>query len=302
MRAVNKKHQAERQIKEQFMKLHHFLQNEEDARISALREEEKQKSQIMQKKIETMSRDIAALSNAVRATENELRAEDVSFLQNYKAAAKRVQQHALFDVPQLVSGALIDVAKHLGNLTFNIWSNMKDMISYTPVILDPNTAHPELILSEELTSVRREGKQKVPENPERIYFYPSVLGSEGFNSEIHSWDVEVGDSPIWALGVFARSHHNKDKKCNLLKLVFCDGEYTANSAEGHTAVLPVRKRFQRIRVRLDWDQGKLSFTDPDTRTHIHTFTHTFTETQFPYFNSVNSHPLKISDAPFHVVL
>uniref|UniRef100_A0A3P8P4H7 B30.2/SPRY domain-containing protein n=1 Tax=Astatotilapia calliptera TaxID=8154 RepID=A0A3P8P4H7_ASTCA len=238
----------------------------------------KQKSQKMKVKIETLSRKIADLSGTIRATEREVRAEDISFLHNYKAAVKRVQQLSVLDVPQL------------------------DIISYTPVILDPNTAHPDLILSENLTSVRRARKQKVPENPERIYLYPSVLGSEGFNSDIHSWDAEVGDSPVWALGVFSRSANSEDKKCNLLKLVFCDGEYTANSSDGPPTVLSIRKRFQRIRVHLDWAKGKLSFSDPDTDTHIHTFRHTFTETQFPYFNSVNPHPLKISQRPLHVVI
>uniref|UniRef100_A0A3P9D7F4 Uncharacterized protein n=1 Tax=Maylandia zebra TaxID=106582 RepID=A0A3P9D7F4_9CICH len=266
---------TERQIKEQFKKLHQFLAEEEEARLAALREEEEQKSGMMKEKMEALSREIAALSDTVRATEEELRAEDVSLLHNYKAAVERVQRCSLLDDPQLPSGALIDQAKHLGNLTFNIWNNMNDMVSYTPLILDPNTAHPQLILSKDLTSVRRrEERQQFPDNPERFDYYISILGSVGFTSGTHSWNMEIGDST--------------------------GGREINFSPLAPKTPLSVQKKFQKISVNLDWNNRKLLFYDPDTNTHIHTFNNTFTHKIIPYIytnGKVKVLPLKVSPAP-----
>ncbi|XP_041836556.1 zinc-binding protein A33-like [Melanotaenia boesemani] len=285
--------QTKRQIMEQFKKLHQFLQEEEEARITALSEEEGQKTKVMRDQIDALNRQIIDISDTIRAAEEEIRAADVSFLQSYDNSIKTVQQRLQLDPSGLPGGALIDVAKHLGNLTFNVWNKMKDMVSYSPLILDPNTAHPELILSEDLTSVTFGQKQKLPHNPERFGKHRCVLGSEGLNSGTHSWDVEVRNDRFWGLGVMKESAERKGQiQTGYWEIVLLDGKLTAASPPLPDKVLPVEKP-QRIRVQLDWGRGKLSFFDLDTKKHIYTFKQTFTEKLFPYIGTTSELPLKI---------
>ncbi|XP_052462983.1 nuclear factor 7, ovary isoform X3 [Carassius gibelio] len=273
---------TERQIKQQFEKLHQFLRDEEEATITALREEEEQKKQMMKEKLEEMNRHISALSHTIKDTEEMMKASDVCFLKEFPVTMERVQISSLPD-PQTPSGALIHVPRYLGNLPFRVWKKMQDIVQNTPVILDPNTGHPRLVLSDDLTSVRRsENNQPLPDNPERFDRCLCVLGSEGFNSGTHCWDVEVKESPAWRLGVTTES--NQRKGC----VFFNTDVWSVQRGLPVRFGFPVKQKLERMRVDLDYERGTVSFSDPVTNTHLHTFTTTFTHTLFPFFWCVSS--------------
>uniref|UniRef100_A0A3B1KJH6 Uncharacterized protein n=1 Tax=Astyanax mexicanus TaxID=7994 RepID=A0A3B1KJH6_ASTMX len=294
--------QTEKQIKKDFEKLHQVLRDEEAARIAALMEEEEQKSQMMKEKIEKMSKEISALSDTIRAIEEEMGAENVSFLQNYKATVKRTQ--CTLQDPETPSGALLNVGKHLANLKFTVWKKMQEMVQFTPVTLDPNTADSKLTLSDDLTKVKiGTKKQKLPDNPERCDVSLCVLGSDSFHSGTHCWDVEVGDGDFWCLGVMTESAQRKGyitSRSGVWFVCFINDEYLDSSSTRLSISLSVSQKVQRVRVHLDWDRGKLSFSDPLNNTHLHTITQTFTEAVFPWFCNGSSCPLIISPVKLSV--
>ncbi|XP_037624603.1 nuclear factor 7, brain-like [Sebastes umbrosus] len=288
---------TERQIRAEFNKLHQFLKEEEESRLAALREEEEENGKTVSREMKMIQEHISSLSDSISAAEEDLQKHNVPFLSSYKATQTRARVQCSLSDPQLVSGALIDVAKHLGNLSFRVWEKMKDKVHFSPVILDPNTADPILYLSDDLTSVRcGDTDQQLPDNPERNTNYNIVLGSEGFSSGKHSWEVEVGDHPVWLVGLNKESVDRKGERIHspedgIWCLAHCSGKYMNGAGE----TVGVKKSLQRIRVQLDYDRGEVSFYDPEDMTHIYTHRDTFTEKLFPYFGIGPARDAKTAD-------
>ncbi|CAL8235753.1 unnamed protein product [Arctogadus glacialis] len=277
---------TERRIRAEFEQLHRFLREEEEARVEALGEEEEQKRKRILLERKTLQEQIRSLSEGLSAVEADLQKDGLSFLS--ASTRSRTSARALLSGsdPQLLPGALLDEAKHLGNLAHRVWEEMGQRTTFSPVTLDPNTASRSLSLSDDLTSVRRSDViQKVPNNPERFTKYADVLGSEGFSSGEHCWEVEVGDHPEWAIGVAKESVDRRGERTaspanGTWCLLHRSGKYT----QGTCQTLTLKRTPERIRVQLDYDGGEVSFYDPEDMTLIYTHQHTFTDNIFPWFS------------------
>ncbi|XP_030053377.1 butyrophilin subfamily 1 member A1-like [Microcaecilia unicolor] len=176
------------------------------------------------------------------------------------------------------------------------------------VTLDPETASPYLILSEDRKSVRNGGiRQKLPDNPQRFDPVVSVLGCESFTSGRHYWEVEVGDKTDWTLGVCKDSVSRKGD----IILAPEDGYWTVAMRDrdkywactSSWTLLSLSVRPWAVGIFLDYEAGKVSFYNAENKSHLFTFTNTFTEKLQPYFSpylnkaGTNAGALRIRPVP-----
>ncbi|XP_034567153.1 tripartite motif-containing protein 35 [Notolabrus celidotus] len=301
----NQTQATEKQIKDEFQQLREFLQQEEATRLDALRQEDEEKKELVKRKSDSITSSILTFSHAVIAIENEIASSDALFLMNYANTKKRAQIQQ--KDPEKVSFVLIDVAKHVSSLKYHVWEKMVEEVQYTPITLDPNTAYSWLSISTNLTSVANSGSlKKLPDNPERFGHFVFVLGSEGFTSGRHAWEVEVGDKADWMLGVVKESIDRKGRisgcpEGGFWMISHYEGEYSAMTRPSIPLQL-VGEQLTRVRVQLDYDSGEVTFSNPISMIPIYTFNDFFTEKMYPFFcpganiNGNNPNPLKICPA------
>ncbi|XP_041966898.1 E3 ubiquitin-protein ligase TRIM35-like [Alosa sapidissima] len=295
--------EVEKKIKEEFLQLHRFLREEEEARLAAVKEEAERNQMTIERELKIVRGQIHALTEAIQCSQKDLIKDDVTIFQDSSRIKARARNTLMG--PNVVSGAVMDIAGHLGNLKFKVWKKMMETVEYYPVILDPNTADGWLSVSEDMTSVTEiRNKQIVPDNPERFTRYIYVLGSEGYDSGQHCWEVEVGDRDRWSLGVAYKSIERKEEtflepKFGFWTLWMTEDNYTV----GAVPCFPDNKP-KKVRIELDCDKGHLSFydvTDDMPMTLIHTFFHAFTETLYPFFSTeTDDSKIGIQVSPFNL--
>ncbi|XP_067228528.1 uncharacterized protein [Chanodichthys erythropterus] len=173
------------------------------------------------------------------------------------------------------------------------------------VTLDPDTAYPYLILSDDGKQVSHgDIKQDAPENPKRFYVWFCVLAKQGFSSGRFYYEVQVKGKTGWELGVARESISRKDiwlcpENGYWTVTHWNENQYAARESPSFFLSLTVKP--EKVGVFVDYEEGLVSFYDVDSRSLIYSFTgQTFTDKLYPYFNPFlnykgkNSNPLIIT--------
>ncbi|XP_076982778.1 ret finger protein-like 4A [Tamandua tetradactyla] len=175
-------------------------------------------------------------------------------------------------------GELVSKVKELeSHLKTTLQMNPRMLKFQVDMTLDVDTANDFLILSDDLRSVQSGcNKQNHKECAERFRHAVSVLGSSPFTSGHHYWEVDVGTSKEWDLGVCKESVPLQgtilwSSDHGFWTVGARDGNSFSASTKPQTTVW-VNPRLYQVGIFLDMDIGNLYFCDITDGSHIFTFT------------------------------
>nr|XP_040042840.1 E3 ubiquitin-protein ligase TRIM39-like isoform X2 [Gasterosteus aculeatus aculeatus] len=171
--------------------------------------------------------------------------------------------------------------------------------------LDPQTAHRQLILSDDGKQVKLDDvEKKLPNNPERFINGFCVLTKQSFSSGRFYFEVQVEGKTWWYLGVIRESVERK----GFISLspqdgywIICMNGNKYFAYDDPAVILSLKSGPQKVGVFVDYEEGVVSFYDVEAAALIYSFTGcSFTEKLFPFFSpgvyngGRNSAPLIIS--------
>ncbi|KAF4089029.1 hypothetical protein AMELA_G00061970 [Ameiurus melas] len=191
-----------------------------------------------------------------------------------------------------VRTALSQLQKTLNEkLTKILNDKLKETVDVT---LDPDTAHPNLILSADGKQVTcGDTRQNLPDTPQRFTTCSCVLGKQSFSSGRFYYEVQVRGKTEWTLGVVRENINRKGTirgtPQNGLWTVILRNENEYKACAGPAVPLTLREKVEKVGVFVDYEEGLVSFYDVKSSSHIYSFTgQSFTEKLYPYFSPCNN--------------
>ncbi|KAM9425691.1 E3 ubiquitin-protein ligase TRIM21-like [Pholidichthys leucotaenia] len=288
--------------------------------FTALKESERHLNELIkemedkQKTIAKQAEDsIKDLEQEISEVEQLLRSEDL--LQSFsslKAAPPTKDWTEVRICPPSYEGTVVravaqleeTIRKHMKKL---MEAELKRVQQYAvDVVLDPDTAHPELILSQDGKQVKHgDERKKLQVNPERFSYSVSVLGNQSFSSGRFYFEVQVKGKTHWDLGVVRESINRKEQ----ITLSSQHGYWVVGLRNGNEYIaaefpsvhLQLQSGPEKVGMFVDYEEGLVSFYDVDAAALIYSFTGcSFNHKLLPFFSphlndgGKNSAPLVIT--------
>ncbi|NXA57277.1 TRI27 protein, partial [Nothocercus julius] len=263
-----------RQILSGFEELRLFLEDQVRHLLAQLGQLDRDMEKMQEENVTSLTTEISRLDTLIQEMEEKSRQPAREFLQVRRPGAAESLGSASwmwnFQQPPL---ALPELEKKIGHFRDRSLILKETLRSFqAEVTLDPSTAHPQLVVSADGSSVAWE---EAPGDPgaAALGTDPCVLGRQGILSGRLCWEVQVEAKGSWALGVAkepTESRAGSAGNAELWSVGVCEGQFWALTSQERRALSRDRVP-RRVRVCLDYEGGRVAFFDADTRSLIFAF-------------------------------
>ncbi|KAK3545530.1 hypothetical protein QTP70_008050 [Hemibagrus guttatus] len=273
-----------------FCALIHCIERSQAELLKVMEEKQKAAERQAEEFIKDLEQEITELKRRNTELEQLSHTEDhLHLLQIYPSLCRPPHTQDWTDVTINTHLSVETLRRALSQLQESLREEMEKLDQTVDVTLDPDTAHPELILSDDMREVKhRDTAQSLPDNPERFDEDINVLGKEGFSTGRFYYEVMVRQNTEWDLGVVRESINRKGDLAYSPESGYWS-VWRRNETEYALDSPPVRlflnQSPQKVGVYVDYAEGLISFYDVDAKSHIYSFTgQNFTETLYPLFS------------------
>nr|KAF6366630.1 MEFV innate immuity regulator, pyrin [Pipistrellus kuhlii] len=283
-------------VRHQIEQLCRFLEQQERLFVAWLEKLAQTIVQVKETYDTQASRDIALLNELIEELETKQCQPEWELMQDIGATLHRAKTvtvpepwttplevkekiHLLYQKSEFVEKSMKNFSGTLRSEmeTFSVPELIDAQAHAVNVTLDAETAHPNLIISDDLKSARLGNKWiRMPDSPERFDSCIFALGSPSFLSGRHYWEVEVGDKTGWVLGICEASTSRKGNMTlspengYWVVMMMKRNEYQASTFP--PTRLRMREPPRRVGIFLDYKAGDITFYNVTAKSHIYTFT------------------------------
>ncbi|KAI5627338.1 bloodthirsty-relatedprotein family, member 6 [Silurus asotus] len=273
-----------------FSALMHCIERTQAGLLKVMEEKQKAAERQAKEIIKDLEQELSELKRRNTDLEQLLNTEDhLHLLQIYPSLCSSPHTQDWTSITMTSHLSVETLRKALSQVQETLSQEMEKIDETVDVTLDPDTAYPYLVLSDDGKQVTYGDKShNLPDNPERFNRYCIVLGKEGFSSGRFYYEVQVKGKTEWDLGVARESINRKGeiryRPEDRFWCVILRNKTGYTACDSPTVSLSFKQSPQKVGVFVDYEEGLVSFYDVDAKSHIYSFTaQTFTEKLYPYF-------------------
>ncbi|XP_065715856.1 E3 ubiquitin-protein ligase TRIM7-like [Patagioenas fasciata] len=263
--------ESERQkLASQFGALRRLLDARERLLLERLGQLGREVARREEEKVNGILGDVAAIDGRIRELEERCRQPPCEFLRDIGAILSRIEEDGAPkptepSEPQGPPTAIFPAT--------HVVLKEEALGFRASVTLDPDTAHPRLVLSADFKEVKfGDTRRPVPDTPQRFDSSRCVLARHGLTAGRRYWEVDVGHGDAWAVGVAKASVARKGRlrvkpDAGIWALGRCGPRYQAMASPA----VPLSVAPRKVGVFVDYDGGRVAFFDAAQETPIFVF-------------------------------